>query len=234
MVTDWALVLKPGEPFCAESKVPEKGAGFGCVDGPRGALGHWIEIENKKIARYQLVVPTTWNSSPKDEHGLPGPMEQALIGAKVKDAGEPRRAGAHRPLVRPVPGLLRPRAGRPSEPERSGSHCLTLDICAERLRKRAPASGAIAVVGVGNLLMGDDGVGIAVIRELGKEAAARARRALRRGHGAAGRSAGDRALRAHRPRGLLPRGRRARNAFTGRACNWISGRRSRWANRSTT
>ena len=89
MATDWALVLKPGEPFCAESKVPEKGAGFGCVDGPRGALGHWIEIENKKIARYQLVVPTTWNSSPKDDRGLPGPMEQALIGAKVKDAKNP-------------------------------------------------------------------------------------------------------------------------------------------------
>jgi len=35
----------------------------------------------------------------------------------------------------------------------------------------APAGGAIAVVGVGNLLMGDDGVGIAVIRELGKDAA---------------------------------------------------------------
>ena len=88
-MAEWALALKPGEPFCAESKVPETGSGFGCVDGPRGALGHWIEIEGKKIARYQLVVPTTWNASPKDADGVPGPMEQALIGTKVKDAENP-------------------------------------------------------------------------------------------------------------------------------------------------
>ena len=89
MMTEWALSLKPGEPFCVEAKVPAKGAGFGCVDGPRGALGHWIEIEDKKIARYQLVVPTTWNASPRDADGVPGAMEQALIGAEVKDAENP-------------------------------------------------------------------------------------------------------------------------------------------------
>jgi len=89
IMAEWALALKPGEPFCVEAKVPEKGSGFGCLEAPRGALGHWIEIENKKIARYQLVVPTTWNASPKDADGVPGPMEQALIGTRVKDAENP-------------------------------------------------------------------------------------------------------------------------------------------------
>ena len=31
---------------------------------PAGALGHWVQIENGKITRYQCVVPSTWNCSP--------------------------------------------------------------------------------------------------------------------------------------------------------------------------
>jgi hydrogenase large subunit len=88
-MTGWALALKPGEPFYTEVKTPDTGAGHGCIDGPRGALGHWMEIKDKKISRYQFVVPTTWNASPKDADGAPGPMEQALLGAKVKDADNP-------------------------------------------------------------------------------------------------------------------------------------------------
>ena len=88
-MVQWALSLKPGEPVCAEAPIPETATGYGVIDGPRGALGHWIEIEDKKISRYQLVVPTTWNASPKDADGRPGPMEQALIGAKVKDPANP-------------------------------------------------------------------------------------------------------------------------------------------------
>jgi len=89
MMAEWALALKPGEPFCVEAKVPETGNGYGCVDAPRGALGHWIQIEDKKISRYQLVVSTTWNTSPKDKNDVPGAMEQALLGTTVKDAENP-------------------------------------------------------------------------------------------------------------------------------------------------
>jgi len=88
-IVEWAMALRPGEPFCVEAPVPDSGTGYGCVDGPRGALGHWIEIADKKISRYQLVVPTTWNASPKDGDGRPGPMEQALLGTRVKDADNP-------------------------------------------------------------------------------------------------------------------------------------------------
>jgi len=53
-----------------------KGAGF--MEAPRGALGHWIVIENGKIANYQAVVPSTWNAGPRDIQDQPGPYEAAL------------------------------------------------------------------------------------------------------------------------------------------------------------
>jgi hydrogenase large subunit len=62
---------------------------MGIVDGPRGALGHLINIKDGVIDRYQLVVPTTWNGSPRDEHGQPGPMEQSIMGTEIKDAENP-------------------------------------------------------------------------------------------------------------------------------------------------
>lgn len=63
----------------------EKGRGVGLQEAPRGALGHWIEIENHKIKNYQMVVPTTWNISPRDYKGSLGPMEKALIGLPVDE-----------------------------------------------------------------------------------------------------------------------------------------------------
>jgi len=83
------LQLNPREPHCAPYKVPETSTGMGLVGAPRGALGHWIDIKDHKISRYQLVVPTTWNASPKDGNGLHGPIEQALLGTRVKDADNP-------------------------------------------------------------------------------------------------------------------------------------------------
>jgi hydrogenase large subunit len=69
--------------------IPDQAFGMGLVDGARGALGHWIEIKNRKIANYQCVPPTNWNASPRDDKGQPGPIEQALIGTKVKDEDNP-------------------------------------------------------------------------------------------------------------------------------------------------
>jgi hydrogenase large subunit len=85
----WLLALKPGEPTYVEYEIPEEAAGMGLIEGSRGALGHWIEIKDKKISNYQAVVPTTWNASPRDDDGNPGPMEQALIGTEVKDKDNP-------------------------------------------------------------------------------------------------------------------------------------------------
>ena len=88
-MVNWLLELKPGEPHCAEFRIPQEGAGCGLTEGARGALGHWIKIEGRKIANYQLVVPTTWNASPRDEKGQPGPIEQALVGVKVRNEKHP-------------------------------------------------------------------------------------------------------------------------------------------------
>ena len=45
---------------------PTEAEGVGLVEAPRGALAHWIKIKDGKIDNYQLVVPTTWNGSPRD------------------------------------------------------------------------------------------------------------------------------------------------------------------------
>ena len=49
---------------------PSEAKGFGFMEAPRGALGHWIVIKNGKIDNYQMVVPTTWNASPRDGNGV--------------------------------------------------------------------------------------------------------------------------------------------------------------------
>ncbi len=69
--------------------MPDKARGFGMTEAPRGALGHWIEIKNGLIDNYQLVVPTTWNGSPRDALGQRGAFEEALIGTPVHDAKKP-------------------------------------------------------------------------------------------------------------------------------------------------
>jgi [NiFe] hydrogenase large subunit/hydrogenase large subunit len=53
--------------------------GYGYLDAPRGALGHWVQIHRNKISRYQCVVPSTWNCSPRDAKGQLGPYEASLV-----------------------------------------------------------------------------------------------------------------------------------------------------------
>ncbi|MFC1930055.1 nickel-dependent hydrogenase large subunit [Chloroflexota bacterium] len=86
---EWLLQLKPGEPVYYPHEIPEEAVGMGLVDAARGALGHWIEIKDHKIANYQCVVPSTWNFCPRDGQGQPGPVEQALEGTKIKDESNP-------------------------------------------------------------------------------------------------------------------------------------------------
>ena len=68
---------------------PSSVRGVGLTEAPRGALGHWLKIENTKIANYQCVVPTTWNGSPRDEQGNIGAFEAALMNTKVERPEEP-------------------------------------------------------------------------------------------------------------------------------------------------
>jgi hydrogenase large subunit len=68
---------------------PAEAMGWGVTEAPRGALGHWVKIKNGTIAKYQCVVASTWNGSPRDALGNRGPWEEALIGTPVADSAKP-------------------------------------------------------------------------------------------------------------------------------------------------
>lgn len=68
---------------------PAEARGWGSVEAPRGSLGHWIVIRDGRVANYQLVVPTTWNGSPRDGAGRRGAWEEALVGTPVADLRRP-------------------------------------------------------------------------------------------------------------------------------------------------
>jgi hydrogenase large subunit len=63
--------------------------GVGFHEAPRGTLSHWIVIKDKKIERYQAVVPSTWNASPRDDKGTEGPYEASLVGHPVRLPDKP-------------------------------------------------------------------------------------------------------------------------------------------------
>jgi [NiFe] hydrogenase large subunit len=76
---------KTYEPY----EMPDSGMGVGLNDVPRGALGHWVQIEGGKIKNYQYVVPSTWNLGPRDAKGKLGAIEEALIGTPIADPKKP-------------------------------------------------------------------------------------------------------------------------------------------------
>jgi hydrogenase large subunit len=67
----------------------ENQMGHGLIEAPRGALGHWVNIQDDKISSYQIITPTAWNASPRDSEGVRGPLEEALIGTRVADPENP-------------------------------------------------------------------------------------------------------------------------------------------------
>ena len=83
--------LKPNDQKIYE--IPEKAYGVGIIDTTRGALGHWIGVENKVINHYNIITPTVWNLSPKGADNLPGTIERALIGTTLRNVKEPVEIG---------------------------------------------------------------------------------------------------------------------------------------------
>jgi [NiFe] hydrogenase large subunit len=89
-VMELVETLKGGDTKTYEPyEMPKSGMGFGLNDVPRGALGHWIRIEDGKIGNYQYVVPSTWNLCGRDAQGQLSPVEEALIGTPVADPKQP-------------------------------------------------------------------------------------------------------------------------------------------------
>ncbi|MGL5318354.1 MAG: nickel-dependent hydrogenase large subunit [Bacteroidales bacterium] len=75
--------------FWEPSTWQPKSAGYSVSEAPRGAVAHYVSIENKKVSRYQMVVPTTWNASPRDAKGQRSPFEASLLDIPVHDAASP-------------------------------------------------------------------------------------------------------------------------------------------------
>ncbi len=87
------MIARHDQPYYEPVASIPDGRGYGLIEAARGALGHWVEIKDGKIARYQIVTPTAWNGSPRDYAGVRGPWEEALIGTPVADIDNPVEAG---------------------------------------------------------------------------------------------------------------------------------------------
>jgi len=89
------LAAHPNAPHMiapATQDIPD-GDGFGLVTAARGALGHWLQVTDGAISRYQVVTPTAWNASPKDSEGRHGHWESSLLGLTVDDPDDPVEIG---------------------------------------------------------------------------------------------------------------------------------------------
>lgn len=65
------------------SVVKEPAAGMGLWDSGRGMYGHWLRTDGHRATTYQILGASTWNASPRDGSGTPGPIEEALIGSPL-------------------------------------------------------------------------------------------------------------------------------------------------------
>ena len=68
---------------------PKQVKGVGFTEAPRGALGHWLKIDNTRIDSYQCIVPTTWNAGPRDSKGQIGAYEASLMNTQLAKPDEP-------------------------------------------------------------------------------------------------------------------------------------------------
>jgi Ni,Fe-hydrogenase I large subunit len=76
-------------PFFQDYSKRVTSRGHGLVSAPRGALGHWLTIQDGVVANYQVITPTAWNASPRDAQGVRGPWEEAMVGTVVRDIRHP-------------------------------------------------------------------------------------------------------------------------------------------------
>ena len=101
VIADWSIewvnelvgAVKEGGVEFFKPIEADAGKGAGMWEAPRGALGHWMNVEGGLIANYQIVTPSTWDISPRDAQGVRGPMEEALVGTPILDPERPMEAG---------------------------------------------------------------------------------------------------------------------------------------------
>ncbi|MEW6448566.1 MAG: nickel-dependent hydrogenase large subunit [Bacillota bacterium] len=93
LMKEWLEELEPDKPIFTPFTVPKAGEGLGLTDSMRGPLLHYLRVEGSRISRYEIITPSAWNFSPRDDSGHPGPVEEALLGTPVADPAEPVEIG---------------------------------------------------------------------------------------------------------------------------------------------
>jgi hydrogenase large subunit len=86
---EWLDAVDTDAPLTAEWTDDFSGRGVGFWGASRGALSHWVRVENGTVTRYQIVTPTTWNLGPRADDGTPGVFEAAVEGMAVPDVSDP-------------------------------------------------------------------------------------------------------------------------------------------------
>nr|WP_267902789.1 nickel-dependent hydrogenase large subunit [Halovenus carboxidivorans] len=89
LVESWLDELDVDEPMTGEWTDDFSGSGVGFWGASRGALSHWVDIEDGEVSRYQIITPTTWNLGPRDADDEPSIFEEAVEGIAVPDVSNP-------------------------------------------------------------------------------------------------------------------------------------------------
>ncbi len=101
VIADWEMqwilelvaAIKGGDVSYFADETRDTGEGAGLWEAPRGAVGHWVNVKNGSIANYQVITPSTWDISPRDDKDVMGPMEKALVGTPVAQLETPIEIG---------------------------------------------------------------------------------------------------------------------------------------------
>ncbi len=94
LMKEWLKELEIGKTIFQPHEFPAREVeGAGYTGAMRGALGHWVRFRGHKILHYQIVTPSAWFCSPRDDRNIRGPVEEALVGTLLVDAANPVEVG---------------------------------------------------------------------------------------------------------------------------------------------
>ncbi len=85
----WLQEVQAGEETFEMPEIPKVCEGFGTTEAPRGSLIHYTSVHHGVIVNYQIVSATLWNTGPRNDAGVRGVLEEALIGTPVPDIESP-------------------------------------------------------------------------------------------------------------------------------------------------
>lgn len=97
-MNNWLLAmecLKNGDTkISTPFEIPKKGEqlGVGFWGAGRGYLTHHLSLDRGAVSNYQILTPSTWNASPTDRWGQPGPYEEAVLNTPLlEETDDPKQ-----------------------------------------------------------------------------------------------------------------------------------------------